>query len=49
MLTNRIFGDRRIQENNTKWEEWVKRRDEARKNQQPFDEPSPAEQARTKS
>ena len=28
---------------NAQWTEWLKRRDEARANNQPFDEPSPAE------
>ena len=30
-------------ENNAEWEAWLKRRDEAQANGQPFDEPSPSQ------
>ena len=30
-------------ENNEEWEAWLKRRDEAQANGQPFDEPSPSQ------
>ena len=30
-------------ENNTEWDAWLKRRDEAQANGQPFDEPSPSQ------
>ena len=32
-----------LQQANDAWTEWLKRRDEARANNQPFDEPSPSE------
>ena len=33
------------EELNAEWEAWLKRRDEAQKNGQPFDEPSPSQRA----
>ncbi len=46
-----LFAPRRIKqlkdearrENNAEWEAWLKRRDEAREKNEPFDEPSPSQ------
>ena len=32
-------------ENNAAWDAWLKRRDEAQANGQPFDEPSPSQES----
>ena len=36
-----------LEELNAEWEAWLKRRDEARENGQPFDEPSPSQRAQS--
>ena len=46
-----LFAPRRIKqlkdearrETNAEWEAWLKRRDEAREKNEPFDEPSPSQ------
>ena len=43
MVLANLSRDKWRKERDAEWDAWLKRRDEAQKNGQPFDEPSPSQ------